>query len=873
MKTRKSRPRARSRRAAIALAVFATMGLGGGGLVAWWARELPTFDTLKDYRPLVGTKVYGVDGRTGDPVEVFQFARERRTVVPFAEIPDVMKKAVLASEDAGFYRHEGINYLAIARCAVKNVMRGRTTCGGSTITQQVVKTFLLSPEKRISRKVKEVMLASRLEQNLSKDEILYLYLNQIYFGHRRYGVEEASRFYFGKGVKQLTVGEAAIIAGVVQSPERLSPAKHPRAAKERQRYVLRRMTEEGFITAAVAEVEAKRPITVKRQPEDPPGAWYADAIRRQLDERYGAERVESDGLLIDVAMDPAMQKAAEDALEAQLRVVDKRQGWRGAPFHLEAAQVRAALPVWRERLQAVEARPGEVVVWDLARAPRDEDEPAADAKRIARVRRLEADGIYGALVTAVAPQQATVDLGGAAGTISLASSSWARRSNPSSPTPAPKRMQDVVREGDIVQVRVLPSKVSAAELAQSGKPLALALEQVPRVQGALVAIDAPTRGVRALVGGYDFQTSQFNRAFQAKRQPGSAFKPFVWGAAIESRRFTPATLVYDTPDVYRDASSGKEWKPQNFERDAYDGPMLLGQALVHSKNTVAVKLVDALGVDAVIAFARRHGVEADLPRQLSLALGTGEVTPLELVNGYATIAARGFRAQPLLVLRVRDRDGRTLEEHAPATPPAVALLAQAPDVRTAGLDLPADAEARPAADGAPDVPPPAPAQAVAPPETGCDPATAYILTSMMREVVESGTGQGAKALGRPVAAKTGTAQDHRDAWFVGFTPELVAGAWIGFDNHDPLGPKETGAAAALPAWLGFMQRALARAPVQEFTPPAGIEHARIDVRSGLLAADPPPADALSLPFLAGTAPTQRVGVIDSAPQNFFLEDH
>jgi penicillin-binding protein 1A len=858
-KSRSSR-HPRRRGALVALVILGSLGLGGGGLLAWWAAQLPAFDTLKDYRPLLGTRVVGADGS-----EVFQFARERRIVVPFAEIPDVVKKAVLASEDAGFYQHEGVNYLAIARCAVKNVMRGRTTCGGSTITQQVVKTFLLSPERRMSRKVKEVLLAKRLEENLSKDEILFLYLNQIYFGHRRYGIEEAARFYFGKSVRQLSLGEAAILAGVVQSPERLSPAKHPGPAKERQKYVLRRMTEEGFITAAQAEAEVKRPIAVKRQPEDPPGAWYADAIRRHLDERYGAERVETDGLLVEVAMHPALQAAAEDALEAQLRAIDKRQGWRGAPYHLDDAQLQAALPLWRARLEAVAPRPGEALVWDLARAPRDEDAADADLRKLARVRRLEAGGVYSGLVTAVSDRAATVDLGGAAGQISLASAAWARRFNPTTPTPAPRRMTEVLRAGDIVPVRVLPSgKAAAADLALARKPIALALEQTPRVQGALVAIDPETRGVRALVGGFDYALSQFNRAFQAKRQPGSAFKPFVWGAALESRRFTPATIVYDTPDVYRDAWSGKDWKPQNFERDAFDGPMLLTQALAQSKNTVAVKLADAVGVDAVISFARRAGIESDLPRQLSLALGTGEVTPLELVNAYASLAARGFRAQPLLVLKVRDRDGRTLEEQAPARPPPAPEAALA--ILPATLSAP-DGEARPAvaAAAAPEV---VPAAAV---DGGCDPAVAHVLTAMMREVVESGTGAGARALGRPVAAKTGTAQEHRDAWFVGFTPDLAAGVWVGFDTHEPLGPRETGAAAALPAWLQFMQAALARRPAQDFAPPPGVELARVDPASGLLAADPAPPDAPLLPFLAGTAPTEHAGVADAAPTNFFME--
>jgi penicillin-binding protein 1A len=538
--------------------------------------------------------------------------------------------------------------------------------------------------------------------------------------------------------------------------------------------------------------------------------------------------------------------------------VDKRQGWRGAPHHLDDAALEAALPLWRERLAAVQALPGEVVVWDLARAPKDE-EPEGDIRSAARVRRLQPDGIYTGLVTTVADRLATVDLGNAAGTIPLATTTWARKYNPTSATREPRRMQDVLKPGDLVPVRVLPGAQPPAALAAAKKPLALALEQVPRVQGALVAIDPETRAVRALVGGYDFQTSQFNRAFQAKRQPGSAFKPFAWGAAIESRRFTPATVVYDTPDVFRDPSTGKDWKPQNFERDAYDGPLLLSTALAHSKNTVAVKLVDSLGPDAVAAFARRLGVQSELPLRLSLALGTGEVTPLELVNAYATIAARGFPAQPVLVRRVKDRDGHVLEEHAEARPPPPAAAAL--PVTPASLD--ADPEARPA-------PPPDPSAAPAPPpDAGCDPAVAHVLASMMREVVEAGTGAGARALGRPVAAKTGTAQEHRDAWFVGFTPELVAGVWVGFDSHEPMGPRETGAGAALPAWLSFMERALAPAAPREWPPPpAGVEVHAVDPRTGFLASEGA-AEAKALPFLEGTAPTQVAGQVDASPQNFF----
>jgi len=842
----------------------------GAGVVFAWTRELPAFDTLKDYEPLVSTRVYAMDGS-----EVFQFARERRTVVPIQHIPDVLKKAVMAAEDARFYQHEGVNYLAIARCLGRGVLRGGVACGGSTITQQVVKTFLLTTDSRVKRKVKELVLAPRLEQNLSKDEILYLYLNQIYLGHLRYGVEEASRFYFAKGVKDLSLAEAAMLAGVIQSPMRWSPVNHPVAAKKRQQYVLRRMREEGWITQAQFQAELDRPIVTHPPAPDPTGPWYADAVRKQLDEKYGAERVETDGLVVQVAMDPRLQRYAELALEGGLRAVDRRQGWRGPLFHLEPARRQSALLLWRRQLESVDPGPGEVMVWDLGRVDPESIEPGEhqerDIARMARARPLAVGDTYAGLVVKVEDKVATVDLGNAQGEIALSNVAWARKWNPSEATAAPRKMSSVLTEGDVVRVRVMPTRISPERAVREKKALPLSLEQTPQVQGALVAIDPETRGVRALVGGLDYGSQNlFNRALQAHRQPGSAMKPFVWGAAVESRRFTPGTIVYDTPDLYRDPWTGKEWKPRNYEKDQFDGPMLLGAALAESKNTVSVKLVNSLGVDAVIDFAKRMGVADELPRNLTLALGTGEVTPLELTNAYASIAAHGFEAEPLLILSVKDRHGKVLEEHVPVVPPRVMPDgAPAPDATAPGTEpvptaLAGDAQAQPAATGG--LPPfPLPA-------TGTRPDVAYVLTSMMRQVIESGTAAAAKALSRPAAGKTGTTQDHRDAWFVGFTPDLVAGVWVGFDDHAVLGPRETGAMAALPAWISFMQAAVGNRPPLTFDLVPGVEQVRIDAASGKLAGPQSP-DAPFVPFLAGTAPSEASAQDGTTPppQNFFME--
>ena len=867
------------RRTLLALATLGALGAAVGGLVFWaWTRELPAFDTLKDYRPLVATRALGTDGS-----EVFSFARERRTVVAIDQIPAVLKQAVISAEDARFYQHEGINYLAMFRCVARGVLSGRIRCGGSTITQQVVKTFLLANDWKYKRKVKELVLAPRLEQNLKKDEILWLYLNQIYLGHRRYGVEEASRYYFGKPVGELTLGEAAALAGTIQSPARLSPVAHPKAAKVRQTYVLRRMAEDGYITAEQAEAEIARPIAVTPPEPEPPGASYADVVRRYLDARYGSDRVETGGLVVKVAMDAAMQRQAEAALEADLRLVDRRQGWRGPLLTLTPEQLATALPAWRERLAAAAARGGQGLVWDLASVDPDELDPgtdpaSADLRRMIRVRPLAADGLQAALVTAVDDRKATLDLGGATGTIPFSDLGWARKWNPTSGTAAPRSVKQVLAVGDVVLTRVLPSAARPEAVARAGRPLALSLEQRPRVQGALVAIEPVSRQVRALVGGAGALRSQFNRATQARRQPGSSFKAFVWGAAIESRRFTPSTLVYDTPDLYRDPWTGKEWKPRNYERDQFDGPMLLKSALAHSKNTVSVKLTDALGPDAVIAFARRMGIESDLPRNLTLALGTGEVTPLELTNAYASITALGRFLPPAFVLEVSDRDGNVLETWLPPTEAPAPLPIPVGPLR---LDGTAPGEA-----GAAAAPSPQPGVAAgndpAPttpdftiPATGTRPEVAFVLTDMLRDVVEHGTGIGAKALARPAAAKTGTAQDHRDAWFVGYTPDLVAGVWIGFDDHAPLGPRETGAGAALPAWLAFMKGALGDRPTMEFLAPEGVQFARIDPATGLLAAEPKPGQPEEAPmsFVAGTAPTEAVSDRPvSPPQNFFLDD-
>jgi penicillin-binding protein 1A len=841
------------------------------GIFTYYDRNLPRFDALTDYRPRQVTKVYCSEGTVCG-----EFFHERRTVVQKDEIPELLKKAVIAAEDASFYSHTGLDYRHIAIAMVKDALHLGKMAGASTITQQVVKTFLLSPERKLSRKVKEAILARRLEKNLSKEEILALYLNQIYFGHDRYGIEEAAQYYFGHTARKLTLGEAAMLAGIPNSPNRINPVTDPAAAKLRQIYVLQQMARNGFIPPAEATAEIKRPLVLAPRIAAYPGPYYLEEVRKQLERTYGPERLYEGGLSVQIAMDPKLQRAAELAVDKGLRDLDKRQGYRGplaklgtAPPPLEAvgpaprppatdeeadspedadndtrpepvtpaaaphrpsvvavgqAQVPAIAALRtlvEERLKkGIPREPGSRVVWDLSGV--SPDIAARGLKAVAtwtRVRVLEPGIRVGGIVESVSDKDATarVDLGTVSAVLRFEDCRWARPYNPATKTARPKGISAVVEPGDIVLVEV-------GEVPRDPRaPLPAKLEQAPEVQGALVSLDPVSRQVVALVGGSDFAISKFNRATQAHRQPGSSFKPFVWAAAFSTPKYTPATLVNDAPELIRDPWTGKEWKPVNFERDAFDGPMTLRKALAESKNTVAVRLIEDLTPDPVIDMARRAGIASPIPQNLTIALGTAEVTPLEHANAYATLAAGGRRADPILLLKVTDKTGAVLESH------------------TAQLQ-----------------------------ET--IPATiAFLTTAVMESVITEGTGARAQALGRPAAGKTGTAQDQRDAWFAGYTPDLCTVAWTGFDNHDRLGHEETGAHAALPIWLAFMQAAEKDRPTLDFAVPPGVIQVRVDPRTGLLSPDD--TTGRMEYFADGTQPKETAAPADKAnPSDLFFED-
>jgi penicillin-binding protein 1A len=788
------------------------------------AREIPAMESVRDYQPFVATKVVAQDGTA-----VGQFFREKRTVVKMDQIPQVLVQAVISAEDKDFYTHPGFNLLAMTRAVIVDALSGRKRLGASTITQQVVKNFFLTPDKKLKRKLKELILAARLERNLSKDDILFLYLNQINFGKAHYGVEEASLYYFGKHVSEVRLGEAALLAGLPQNPTRLNPRRHPENAKRRQIYVLDRMLANRYIDRADYDAEVARPLLLPPIPDELPGAWYLDEVRRQLIAQFGQSAVETAGMTVEVAMDPRLQAAAEQAVQEGLRAVDKRQGYRGPLGKIARAKVGEVISTLGRLVDHAAPAPGRVLVADLGGLAERGPPQLEVAGRSARVRPLAQDQLYTGIVTAVGAREARVSLGpGAEGTIPFVGLSWARKFKPEGRTAAPASPADVLSVGDVVEVRA--TRVELGRESSGPRRLArleLSLEQTPLVQGAFAAVDPKTRGVLALVGGYQYDAdkSAFNRATQARRQPGSAFKPFLYAAALDSGKFTPVTRVDDSPEVINDPWTGKAWKPQNFEKDEFAGRITLREALAQSKNTVAVKLLIDLGLDKVRAMARAAGLSSEIPQSFTAALGTGDVGILELINAYTTLDAQGRRASPVLIRKVVSRDG--------------SLMFTAKDD--------AVQEVRP--------------------------ETAYLTADLMRSVIASneGTAHSLSVLERPIAGKTGTASEHRDGWFIGFTPSLVAGAWVGFDDHRMMGSLETGGHCAGPIWLSWMRAATLDKPAEPWPlPPPGVTELRVNRNTGLLARDNDPFGVREV-FMNGTEPTaQQLG--DFPDQNQFYQD-
>ncbi|MES2833082.1 MAG: penicillin-binding protein 1A [Pseudomonadota bacterium] len=710
------------------LGAIAVAGLVLAIYAAWLFHDLPDAGELADYRPATATRVYAGDGTL-----IGEFSDERRIYVSYDQIPTTVVQAFLAAEDRNFFTHGGIDVSGIGRAMFKNVfnvLTGRRLEGGSTITQQVAKNVVLSSEASLNRKLKEAILSSRLEATLSKEQILELYLNEIFLGYRSYGVASAAYNYFGKSLQQLTPAEAAFLAALPKGPNNYDPRKHPEAAKGRRDWVLREMNQNGFIDDAELTLALNTPLKANAAPQR---AAYRDAdyfveeARRQATARFGREKVNGGGYYLRTTLDPELQSAARNALMKGLENYDRRHGWRGAwgttdfAEGWQAAALRKTVPAERRawRAAAIESVSGNSV----------------------RIRTAK-DNETGSLIASDA--------------------AWANANRQ-------------LKRGDLIFVE-----------PQGGQ---FALKQVPAVNGALVAMDPQTGRVLAMVGGYSHALSSFNRATQANRQPGSAFKPFVYATALEGD-YTPASIVLDAPISFAGGPNGQRWSPENYSREYY-GPQTLRRGLELSRNVMTVRLADDIGMKNVVSLASRMGVSDTLQPNLSVSLGAGETTPYKLTAAYAAFVNGGRRIEPYLIEMIQDRNGETI------------YRADQRQCRECGRPFDGQESPRLAPRG----------------QQVINPITAYQMSSMLEGVVQRGTAASARGLGRWVGGKTGTTNEYRSAWFVGFTTDIVVGVFIGFDDNRPLGSGETGAATPVPIFTDFMQVALKRRPARPFVRP------------------------------------------------------
>ncbi len=745
----------------VTLTVVALLGISG--YVFYLMAKLPRVDRLTDYKPPIVSQVFGDDGTL-----VGEFYLERRIVVPVNKMPRKLIQAFVSAEDSNFYFHKGIDYLGIIRAAFKNIISMSKKEGASTITQQVAKSMLLSPEKKFSRKIKEAILAKRMEERLSKDEILYLYLNQIYLGSGSYGVQAAAENYFGKNVEQLNLAEIAMLAGLPKAPNTYSPIKHLDKARERQRYVLERMAIEGYITPVEAEHARNTPIVLQpmKKVNNEESAYFLEFLRIQLDKKYGEDQLYKGGLKIYTTMNAAMQRAAYDSLRKGLKEVDKRQGFRGPTKYLGESEVEGFCSKVEDTVESATLKTGET---------------------------------YQGVVVGFNPGRgdALVRVGGRNGILARKDMAWAGKISMINQYGKPEKGQKGLTLGSVIEVSVVFPETDK-EGAQ------FALDQTPEVQAALVAIDPSSGAVKAMVGGYDFKKSQFNRSIQAKRNAGSAFKPIIYAAALD-KGLTPATIIEDAPVEYPDGAGGL-WKPQNYDHE-FRGSVTMREALTYSINIVSVKIMEQIGAPYAAEYAKKLGFTSPIPANLALALGAASVSPFEMTSAYAVFANKGVLTPQYYITRVTDTDGTTLE----TTPPPVPVPVISPE-------------------------------------------TAYVITNLMQSVVSSGTGHRASIIGRPVAGKTGTTNGAKDAWFVGYIPQLVTGVWVGYDQERSLGAGGSGGQAAAPIWGDFMQKAILSLPVEDFTAPENISFVLINPRSGNLAKEGSTGAVMEC-FIKGTEPT------------------
>jgi penicillin-binding protein 1A len=751
------------RRAGIA-ALFAIAILSGAlmGVLLAYENDLPQVSSLENFQPNIITQVFAYDDKT----LIGEFAIEKRVIVPFKDIPPLLRNAIVAVEDADFWKHLGINPWRIPGAVYANLRSGRKSQGFSTITMQLSRYLFLTPDKTVERKIKEMILAFQIEKNFTKEEIFTLYCNQVYFGHGNYGVQAASEFYFGKPIKDLAIHEAALVAGMPRSPSRDSPIENPERALSRRNHVIGRMLEEKYISKAEADKALAEPLALRpKRAGRSVGPYFVEEVRKYLEREYGSQRIYQGGLRVYTTLDPRLQEAANLAVRSGLRALDRRS--------------RGFVPPTQSILR--DGQFPEVVHLD------EWDDPIAVGQVVRGV------------VRASDRQIAAIQIGDYEAELTLADIAWTKK----------RSVAEALPRGAITAFLI-------QSLVDTGtkRKAKVALDQEPKVEGALLAMDVKTGAIRAMVGGYDFERSKFNRATQAYRQVGSAFKPVVYAAALEKLNWNPTTTIVDSPISFPDPWNGTVWAPNNYD-GRFLGPIPLRKAVAESRNIPAVRALQAIGVQTGIEYARKLGISGELPPYLPIALGAGEATLTEMVAAYATFSNQGLRMKPMMITRITDREGNVLEDAHP----------QASDAIRAD--------------------------------------TAYLLTNLLRGVVERGTAVRARSMGRPIAGKTGTTNEFSDAWFVGFEPTMAAGVWVGFDEKkDTLGKGETGGKAALPIWMEFWKEAMRDIPVEDYRIPANIVFVPVDESGHASRAGTPGVQMV--PFIAGTEPRAAIAAASAA---------
>ena len=809
----------------------------GDGIIALYAifnhyaKDLPKLDSLKDYTPSVITEVFDKDGN-----KVGEFWKEKRILLQPHEIPDMVKKAIIASEDDRFFEHSGIDYFGIVRAMIENIKAGHISQGGSTITQQVIKTFILTNERTYERKIKEAILAHRLEKNFSKEEILYLYLNQVFFGNRAYGIEAAAQNYFRKPAKELTIAESAMLAGLVKAPYSYSPVRNYKKAKTRQAYVLKRMNAVGFITDEEFKTAKAQELIYYKSPTDKVinkryAPWFVEEIRRKLIEKYGEDAIYAQGLKVYTSLDLKAQKAAKNAILKGLTQIHKRHGYHLPKQRLHHQEVQNFLKSYHAKLYKESLEYGRVLflsddeIWNL-------ESPKLDPQKI-----------YKAVVLNISKNIVTVQVGKNQGDITVKGYGWARKRNNRSrgynDVTYQRNPNRILKVGNVIEVKLDTRSHKTYKKDQTY----FTLEQTPEIEGALFSYDPQLGYVRAVIGGKDFNKSEFNRATQAKRQPGSIFKPFLYASAID-KGYVQDTIIVDEP-IKVPLGKNKFWEPKNYGH-GYKGPMTLRSALLSSRNIVSVKIIVDVGVEYVTAFVRKLGITTKIQKVPSMSLGSNDMKLFEVTRAFGVYPNYGYLPELIWIKKVTNRFGKVLEENLPNPPMAfydqidkgvhkqqsLPSLDDTDYVYALKEDLYNDALSFIDRDNLKLTP----QEKVIlygkylPKDYVMNPRTAFSMVEIMQGIVQYGTATEVRKLKRPAGGKTGTTNDQTDCWFVGFVPDLVAGVWVGHDkNYNKVGGGETGGKAAAPIFTYYMKEYLEGTPVKKFKKPKYLAHSALDL--------------------------------------------